>query len=190
MVSLDPPPPPPQSKQADAGAARTCSSRSENKNKMLHLFQPAWLMRWWYIVTLVPNIVAIVRWSAKRKDCKASGQANCCSVASNPPPTGDQFPGNDVPGHATRLVATQQPDRALHFTTSLACGLCDCQKLQAFNDKSCKLGEAHQSRSGVQVDDLAARWLQAGLSKKEGGGRGVGCTHPHTRGHPSGPARA
>ena len=58
-----------------------------------------------------------------------------------PPPKGDQFPGNDVPEHATRLVATQQPDKALHFTTSLAGGLCGCQKLQAFNDKSCKLGQ-------------------------------------------------
>ena len=25
----------------------------------LHLFQPAWLMRWWYIVMLVLNIVTI-----------------------------------------------------------------------------------------------------------------------------------
>ena len=63
---------------------------------------------------LVRNIVIIVHRSAKIKDGKASGQANCCSVAPNPPPKGDQFPGNDVPGHATRLVATQQPDIALH----------------------------------------------------------------------------
>ena len=37
-----------------------------------------------------------------------------------PPPKGDQFPGNDVPGHATRLVATQQPDigPTLHNLTS------------------------------------------------------------------------
>ena len=44
----------------------------------------------------------------------------------SPRPQGDQFPGNDVPGHATRLVATQQPDMVLHFTTSLAGGLCGC----------------------------------------------------------------
>ena len=31
------------------------------------------------------------------------------------------LPGNDVPWHATRQVATQQPDKALHFTSSLAC---------------------------------------------------------------------
>ena len=98
-------------------------------------------MRWWYIVTLVRNIVTIVHWSAKIKGCKASGRANCCSFAPNPPPKGDQFPGNDVPGHATRLVATQQPDIALHFTTPLACGWCRCQDLQAYNDKSCKLGQ-------------------------------------------------
>ena len=52
----------------------------------LHLFQPAWLMRWWYIVTWMLNIVTIVHRSAKRKDCKASDQANCCSVPPTPPP--------------------------------------------------------------------------------------------------------
>ena len=57
------------------------------------------------------------------------------------PPQGDQFPGNDVPGHATRLIATQQADMALYFTTPLACGLCGCQKIQTFNDKSYKLGQ-------------------------------------------------
>ena len=36
-----------------------------------------------------------------------------------PPPKGDQFSGNDVPGRATRLLAMQQPDKALHFTTPL-----------------------------------------------------------------------
>ena len=32
----------------------------------------------------------------------------------NPPsPPGDEFPGSDDPRHATTLVATQQPDKAL-----------------------------------------------------------------------------
>ena len=40
-------------------------------------------------------------------NAKLETRQNCCSAAPNPPPfPGDQFPGNDNPGHATRLVAT------------------------------------------------------------------------------------
>ena len=77
----------------------------------------------------------------KKKGLQTFRPSTLLQCPPQSPPQGDQFPGNDVPGHATRLVATQQPDKALHFTTSLAGGLCGCQKLQAFNDKSCKLGQ-------------------------------------------------
>ena len=97
-------------------------------------------MRWWNIVTLVLNIASIVQWKCKKKGLQSFRPSKLLQCPpQSPPPKGDQFPGNDVPGHATRLVATQQPDKALHFTTSLAGGLCGFQKLQAFNDKSCKL---------------------------------------------------
>ena len=42
---------------------RQCEPRRLELGKerdRLHLCQPAWLMRWWYIVTLVLNIVTIV----------------------------------------------------------------------------------------------------------------------------------
>ena len=39
-----------------------------------------------------------------------------------PPLKGDHFPGYDVPGHATTLVATQQPDRALHCENTVKMG--------------------------------------------------------------------
>ena len=38
------------------------------------------------------------------------GQAELQQCRPQSPPKGDQVPGNDDPGHATRLVATQQPD--------------------------------------------------------------------------------
>ena len=51
------------------------------------------------------------------KECQASDLAEPAAVSPPiPPPTGDQFPGNDGPGHATNLVTTQQPDKALHLT--------------------------------------------------------------------------
>ena len=77
----------------------------------------------------------------KKKGLQSFRPSKLLQCPPQSPPQRDQFPGNDVPGHATRLVATQQPDKALHFTTSLAGGLCSCQKLQAFNDKLCKLGQ-------------------------------------------------
>ena len=49
---------------------------------------------------------------------KLQTRQTCCSVAPNPPPPGDQFPGINDSGHATELVATQQADKALKFTTS------------------------------------------------------------------------
>ena len=53
-----------------------------------------------------------------------------------PPPKGDQFPGNDVPGHATRLVATQQPNKALHNTNLSRWSLGCCKRVQALDDIS------------------------------------------------------
>ena len=77
----------------------------------------------------------------KKKGLQSFRPSKLLQCPPQSPPKGDQFPGNDVLGHATRLVATQQPDMAPHFTTSLAGGLCGCQKLQAFDDISCKLGQ-------------------------------------------------
>ena len=68
----------------------------------------------------------------KKKGLQSFRPSKLLQCPPQSPPKGDQFPGNDVPGHATRLVATQQPDKALNFTTSLAGGLCGCQKLQQY----------------------------------------------------------
>ena len=49
-----------------------------------------------------------------KKDCQASYQAELLQCRSQ----GDQLPGIDDPGHATRLVAMQQPDKAQDFAIS------------------------------------------------------------------------
>ena len=43
------------------------------------------------------------------------------------------------PGHATRMVATQQLDKAQHSTTLATWSLCSCKGVQAFSNKSYKL---------------------------------------------------
>ena len=53
-----------------------------------------------------------------KRGAKLRTRQNCCSVAPSPPPQRDQFPGTDDPVHATRLVVTQQADKALDFKTS------------------------------------------------------------------------
>ena len=47
---------------------------------------------------------------------KLQTKQDCCSVAANPPPKGISSRAIDESGRATRLVATQQPDKALHNT--------------------------------------------------------------------------
>ena len=49
------------------------------------------------------------------------------------------FPGIDDPRYATRLVATQQPDKALHLNILVKWSLCSSKGVQTFNDKSYKL---------------------------------------------------
>ena len=67
----------------------------------------------WYIVTLVLSIEV-----QKEKIAKLQTKQTVAVSPPIPPPRGDrEFLGNDVPGHATRLVATQQPDKALHITS-------------------------------------------------------------------------
>ena len=75
------------------------------------------------------------------KAAKLHTRQNCCSVAPNLPLRGDEFLGIDDPGHATRLVATQQQDKALHSTTLPAYLLCSWKGVQAFNDKPCVLDQ-------------------------------------------------
>ena len=47
---------------------------------------------------------------------KLQTKQDCCGVGANPPPKGISSRAIDKPGHATKLVATQQPDKALHNT--------------------------------------------------------------------------
>ena len=60
---------------------------------------------------------------------------DCCSVAANPPP-----PRGSVPGQLTNpgmpLVATQQPDKALHNTNLSRWSLGCCKRVQALDDIS------------------------------------------------------
>ena len=40
------------------------------------------------------------------------------------------------PGHATKAVATQQPDKSFHLIILAMWSLCSCKGSQAFNDRS------------------------------------------------------
>ena len=62
-------------------------------------------MIWWYIVTLVLNIVITVHGSANKRIAKLQVKQAVAVSPPIPPRQGDQFPGNDVPGHATRQKA-------------------------------------------------------------------------------------
>ena len=53
-----------------------------------------------------------------------------------PPPQRINSQAIDKPGHATRLVATKQPDKALHLKILARWSLCSCKAIQAFNDKA------------------------------------------------------
>ena len=84
------------------------------------------------------------KYQGEERNAKLQTRQNCCSVAPNPsppplPPKGISSPGKDDPGHATRLVATQQPVKALHLTIPVMLSLCSIKGVQACNDKSYEL---------------------------------------------------
>ena len=86
------------------------------------------------------------RYREAERNAKLETRQNCCSVAPNPPPKGISSQAMTILGMppagfrlVCRLIATQQPDNALHLTFSAKWSLWSYKGVQALNDKSCEL---------------------------------------------------